>query len=91
METTNCLTRAREGVTPSVLLTFSLFSVFGVGSWLAVNGIWGEMPVLVASLPECYDLPAVLSVVTQLANLGPVLYVCVKFTLASCSSLCVSP
>ena len=82
METTNCLTRAREGVTPSVLLTFSLFSVFGVGSWLAVNGIWGELPVLVASLPECYDLPAVLSVVTQLANLGPILYVCVKFSLA---------
>ena len=78
------LTQARE-VTPSSVLTFLLFSVFGVGSWLAINGIWGELSVLVVSLPECYDLPAILSVVTQLANLGPILYVCVKFSLARCS------
>ena len=88
MEDNNCrgrfLTRARE-VTPSSLLTFFLFSVFGVGSWLAVNGVWSELPVLVASLPECYHLPAVLSIVTQLANLGPILYVFVKFCLSRCS------
>ena len=76
--------RVRE-VTPSSLLTFFLFSVFGVGSWLAVNGIWGELPVLVVSLPECYNLPAILSVVTQLANIGPILYIFAKICLARCS------
>ena len=88
MEEGNCggrfCTRVRQ-VTPSSLLTFFLFCVFGVGSWLAVNGIWGELPVLVVSLPECYDLPVVLSVVTQLANLGPILYVFFKFCLSRCS------
>lgn len=74
------LTKVKK-ITPASFLTFSLFSVFGVGSWLALNGIWGELPVLVASLPECYNLPAVLTVVIQLANVGPILYAAIKFSL----------
>ena len=79
------LERAGESLSVSNFLTFFLFSVFGVGSWLAVNGIWAELSVLVVSLPECYDLPAVFSVVIQLANVGPILYTFVRFCLVRCS------
>ena len=72
--------QARE-ITPSFLLTYLLFCVFGVGSWVAINGIWGELSVLVVSLPECYNLPAILAVIIQVANVGPIVYVALKFLL----------
>lgn len=52
---------------------------------MAINGIWGELSILVVSLPECYDLPAVLTVVIQLANVGPIIYVVLKSILRRCS------
>ena len=67
--------------TPASLLTYLLFCAFGVGSWVALNGIWGELSILVTTLPECYDLPAILSVVTQLANVGPIVYIILKLSL----------
>lgn len=48
--------------------------LFGIGTWLCVNGLWVELPLLVQHLPEGWALPAYLAVVIQLANLGPVLY-----------------
>ncbi|CAL8070211.1 unnamed protein product [Orchesella dallaii] len=47
---------------------------FGIGTWLCVNGLWVELPLLVQHLPERWALPSYLAVVIQLANLGPVLY-----------------
>ncbi|KAM7542825.1 hypothetical protein Aperf_G00000005516 [Anoplocephala perfoliata] len=49
--------------------------VFGVSSWVAINGLWMELPSLVNVLPEGWDLPAYLSIIIQLANIGPLLYV----------------
>ncbi|XP_043215300.1 solute carrier family 52, riboflavin transporter, member 3-A-like isoform X1 [Amphibalanus amphitrite] len=51
-----------------------LLVLFGISSWVAVNGVWAELPLLVAALPEGWALPSYLSVIVQLANLGPVLY-----------------
>ncbi len=59
---------------PGSLLTYCLLCVFGVGSWVAVNGLWAEISILTRTLPECNCLPAVLVVVIQLANIGPLLY-----------------
>ena len=72
-------------ISASSLLTYILFCVFGVGSWLAINGIWAEQSVLVVSLPECYDLPVILAVVTQIANIGPIFYTVIKCILSRCS------
>ncbi|CAL9703280.1 unnamed protein product [Knipowitschia caucasica] len=46
---------------------------FGLGSWVAVNGLWVELPLIVNTLPEGWDLPSYLTVIIQLANLGPML------------------
>ncbi|KAF8564642.1 hypothetical protein P879_10772 [Paragonimus westermani] len=50
-------------------------SFYGLGSWIVVNGVWVELPVLVNYLPEGWNLPAYLSVLIQIANLGPLIYV----------------
>jgi riboflavin transporter 2 len=52
--------------------------IFGISSWVAVNGVWTELPVLMITQPECYKLAAVLSVVAQIANVGPIIYTIVK-------------
>ncbi|KAK5864241.1 hypothetical protein PBY51_001200 [Eleginops maclovinus] len=55
------------------LLVHLLSCVFGLGSWVAVNGVWVELPLLVTSLPEGWLLPSYLTLIIQLANLGPLL------------------
>ncbi|XP_055963834.1 solute carrier family 52, riboflavin transporter, member 3 [Sorex fumeus] len=55
------------------LLTHLLVCTFGMGSWVAINGLWVELPLLVTELPEGWLLPSYLTVVIQLANVGPLL------------------
>lgn len=50
-----------------------LACAFGLGSWVAVNGLWVELPLIVNTLPEGWELPSYLTVIIQLANLGPLL------------------
>lgn len=56
----------------SVLLTHLLVALFGMGSWIAVNSLWVELPVVVKKLPEGWNLPAYLTVLIALGNIGPV-------------------
>ncbi|XP_070695851.1 solute carrier family 52, riboflavin transporter, member 3-A [Pempheris klunzingeri] len=55
------------------LLVHILACAFGLGSWVAVNGLWVELPLIVNTLPEGWELPSALTVIIQLANLGPLL------------------
>lgn len=42
-----------------------LAALFGVGAWVAINGLWVELPLLVDQLPEGWNLPSYLSVIIQ--------------------------
>ncbi|XP_034027511.1 solute carrier family 52, riboflavin transporter, member 3-A [Thalassophryne amazonica] len=53
------------------LLVHMLACAFGVGSWVVVNGLWVQLPLIVNTLPEGWDLPSYLTVIIQLANVGP--------------------
>ncbi|XP_072487788.1 solute carrier family 52, riboflavin transporter, member 3 isoform X2 [Notamacropus eugenii] len=55
------------------LLTHLLVCIFGSGSWVAINGLWVELPLLVTKLPEGWYLPSYLTIIIQLANIGPLL------------------
>lgn len=55
------------------VLVHILACAFGLGSWVAVNGLWVELPLIVNTLPEGWELPSYLTVIIQLANLGPLL------------------
>ncbi|XP_032893914.1 riboflavin transporter 2-like [Amblyraja radiata] len=58
-----------------------LVVLFGMGSWVAINGLWVELPLLVPQVPEGWYLPSYLTIVIQLANVGPLL-VAVKHKLS---------
>ncbi|XP_069115768.1 riboflavin transporter 2-like [Argopecten irradians] len=51
---------------------YILVVLFGTGSWLTLNGIWVELPLMVPSLPEGWALPSYLNVIIQVANIGPI-------------------
>ncbi|KAG5271293.1 hypothetical protein AALO_G00178110 [Alosa alosa] len=53
------------------LLTHVLACLFGIGSWVAINGMWVELPLIVSDIPESWLLPSYLTVIIQMANIGP--------------------
>ncbi|CAB1321212.1 unnamed protein product [Coregonus sp. 'balchen'] len=48
-----------------------LACLFGMGSWVSINGLWVELPLIVPQIPEGWYLPSYLSVLIQMANVGP--------------------
>lgn len=56
------------------IITYLLVVLFGSGSWVAVNGIWVELPIIVQHIPESWSLPSYLTVIIQLANIGPLIF-----------------
>ncbi|CAN9514096.1 unnamed protein product [Ophioblennius macclurei] len=53
------------------LLIHALACLFGMGSWVAINGMWVELPLIVPEIPEGWYLPSYLTVLIQMANIGP--------------------
>ncbi|VVC32726.1 Hypothetical protein CINCED_3A010569 [Cinara cedri] len=51
-----------------------LTCMFGVGSWILVNSLYTQLPLLVQSAPEGWNLPSYISIAIQIGNLGPLLY-----------------
>ncbi|XP_061189686.1 solute carrier family 52, riboflavin transporter, member 3-B-like [Saccostrea echinata] len=50
---------------------FCLTILFGLGSWLTINGVWVELPTIVNFVPEQWKLSSYLSIIGQIANIGP--------------------
>ncbi|ESP02755.1 hypothetical protein LOTGIDRAFT_111131 [Lottia gigantea] len=61
------------------VLVHVLVCLFGISSWIDINGLWVELPLMVTRLPEAWNLPSYMTVITQTANIGPLL-----FTLITC-------
>ncbi|KAJ8000289.1 hypothetical protein DPEC_G00203290 [Dallia pectoralis] len=55
----------------SAAWTHVLVALFGMGSWISVNSLWVELPVVVNVLPEGWNLPVYLSVLIALGSVGP--------------------
>lgn len=53
------------------LFTHVLACLFGIGSWVAINGMWVELPLIVNAIPEGWYLPSYLTIIIQMANIGP--------------------
>ena len=48
-----------------VVLVDLLAVLFGISSWISINGLWVELPLLVQDLPEGWALPSYLSIIVQ--------------------------
>lgn len=47
---------------------------FATSSWIAINSLWVQLPLLVPELPEGWKLPSYLAILVQAGNLGPLAY-----------------
>lgn len=66
--------RIKNAFTSVSVITYALVVIFGTGSWIAVNGLWVELPIIVQEIPESWSLPSYLTVIIQLANIAPVAF-----------------
>ncbi|KAE8748246.1 hypothetical protein FOCC_FOCC005085 [Frankliniella occidentalis] len=57
-----------------VLLVDLLAGLFGMGAWLSVNAMYTQLPILIASAPESWNLASYIVVLIQAANIGGILY-----------------
>lgn len=48
--------------------------LFGIGSWICVNSMFIQLPLIVSKAPEGWSLPSYLSIIIQLGNIGPFCY-----------------
>lgn len=51
---------------------------FGVGTWIGINSLWIQLPLLVNVLPESWYLASYLVIIIQVANIAPVLYTLIQ-------------
>lgn len=64
-----------KGQKSNSLIVHLLITIFGVSAWLGINSIFVELPLLVNSLPEKWNLPMYIVIMIQVANIGPMTYV----------------
>ncbi|KAL0830959.1 hypothetical protein ABMA28_001853 [Loxostege sticticalis] len=55
-----------------------LMACWGLGTWLGVNGLYVQLPLLVERLPEGWALPSSMTVAIASANVGLLLYALLK-------------
>ena len=59
---------ARAGAGGRVVAVDLLAVMFGLSSWISINGLWVELPMLVTQLPEYWALPSYLSIIVQVSS-----------------------
>ena len=52
----------------------TLVVCFALSSWIDMNGVWVELPILVHTLPEGWSLPSYIIVIIECAMITPFLY-----------------
>ena len=56
------------------VVSFVLVALFSMSSWMNIVGMWVELPIMVDALPEGWNLPFYMTLIIQLANVGPAIY-----------------
>ncbi|XP_050396549.2 solute carrier family 52, riboflavin transporter, member 3-B [Patella vulgata] len=56
------------------VVVYILVAVFAISSWVDINGLWVELPILVQKLPEQWNLPSYMAIIIQIANIGPLAF-----------------
>lgn len=70
----NFIKQWRQRVEGRRVVVDILAILFGIGTWVGINGMFVQLPLLVKTAPEGWNLPSYMSVAVQIANLGPLVY-----------------
>ena len=62
-------------------ITYFLFVILALSTWLDLNGVWVELPLIVHRAPEGWALPSYLSLAVAISNLAPILIMLLKVIL----------
>ncbi|CAF0914386.1 unnamed protein product [Rotaria sp. Silwood1] len=62
----------------SFYLTALLLTIFALSTWLDVNGVWVELPLIVNQAPEGWALPSYLTLAIAISNIGPLIIILLK-------------
>ncbi len=60
--------------------------LFGIGTWLNLNGIWIELPLLIPRLTEGWSLSPQLGLASNIANIGPLIIALIRYVIGESSS-----
>ncbi|GFO20245.1 solute carrier family 52, riboflavin transporter, member 3 [Plakobranchus ocellatus] len=63
------------------LVVHILVATFAIASWADMNGMWSELPQLTIHAPEQWTLPSYIIIISQIANVGPIIFVMVSYFL----------
>ena len=68
--------------------------LFGIGTWLNLNGIWVQLPLLIPKLSEGWALSPQLGMASNIANVGPLVIAVIRQIIGQSSayevpSICV--
>ncbi|XP_076449296.1 riboflavin transporter 2-like [Babylonia areolata] len=67
------------------LLVALLVVLFAISSWVDINGMFVELPILTQKLPEGWNLPSYMAVTIQIANIAPFVYTAVRTVRPQCN------
>ena len=62
-------------------LTALLLVILALSTWLDINGVWVELPLIVNQAPEGWALPSYLTLAIALSNVGPLIIIVLKIIL----------
>ena len=62
----------------SSLVVHFFITIFGSATWIGVNGIFAELPLLIKTAPEKEKLASYLVIIIQIANVAPFTYSLIK-------------
>lgn len=68
------LTKVRAAFAHRSAIVDTLAIFFGIGTWIGINSTYVQLPLLVNSTPEGWNLASYIVIIIQFANIGPVLY-----------------
>lgn len=59
-------------------ITAFLLVIFALSTWLDINGVWVELPLIVNKAPEGWSLPSYLTLAIAISNIGPLIIIVFK-------------
>lgn len=68
------MTRYRDKLAERNVYVDLLAILFGIGSWIGINSVYLQLPLIVSNAPEGWSLPSYMAVVIQIGNIGPFTY-----------------